>query len=74
MTATELRQALTTLGLSQREAARRLGVPTSSIHRWLTGKRPIRGPVISAVTCWLRQAGHDTTIESGRNPTPAPRG
>lgn len=55
MTPAEFREALDMLGLSQREAGRLLGVAKTSIHRWLTGRRPIPGPVAAAVRCWLRR-------------------
>lgn len=55
MTAAELRDALRLLGLSHRGAAQQLGVAKTSIHRWLTGRRPIPGPVAAAIRCWLRK-------------------
>lgn len=53
MSRTELRRALRELGLSQSEAARRLGVQQSTMYRWLAGERKIPGPVEAAVKCWL---------------------
>jgi transcriptional regulator with XRE-family HTH domain len=38
---TDLRASLERLGLSQAAFARCAGTTTVSVHRWLTGKRPI---------------------------------
>lgn len=41
MTADEFRAALKSLGLRQRWLAERLGVETSTVNRWATGKAPV---------------------------------
>lgn len=46
MTADELRDARRQLGLGQRDLARRLGVPHTTLWRWETGKHPIQHPTI----------------------------
>ena len=53
MTPRQLRAALKRLGLSQSEAARRLGIQQSTMNRWLAGERKIPGPVAAALKCWL---------------------
>lgn len=41
MTPDEFRAALKRLGLRQRWLAERLGVETSTVNRWATGKAPV---------------------------------
>jgi transcriptional regulator with XRE-family HTH domain len=54
MTAAELRRALTRLGLSQSEAAQRLGVTQPAVSGWARGQYAVPGPVQAAVTAWLQ--------------------
>lgn len=56
MDAKELRAALDTLGISQREAARRLRVSDRAVRYWIAGEREIPGPVEALVECWLAKA------------------
>lgn len=56
MTPADLASALTRLGLSQSEAARRCGVDPRTMRRWLAGDRKIPGPVVELVRTWLRLA------------------
>lgn len=53
MEADELREALDELGISQREAARRLRVSDRAVRYWVAGEREIPGPVEALVECWL---------------------
>lgn len=53
MEADELREALDELGISQREAARRLRVTDRAVRYWVAGEREIPGPVEALVECWL---------------------
>jgi transcriptional regulator with XRE-family HTH domain len=53
MTPRQLARALKRLGLSQAQAAKRLGVEHSTVYRWLAGERKIPGPVEAAIKCWL---------------------
>lgn len=53
MTPRALGIALKRLGLSQAEAAKKLGVDHSAVYRWLAGERKIPGPVEAAIKCWL---------------------
>lgn len=55
MTPADLRAALSRLGLSQSEAARRCGVDPRTMRRWLAGDRRIPGPVVELVRTWLAQ-------------------
>lgn len=55
MTPADLRSALSRLGLSQSEAARRCGVDPRTMRRWLAGHRRIPGPVVELVRTWLAQ-------------------
>lgn len=56
MDAGELREALEELGISQREAARRLRVSPRTVRYWVAGDREIPGPVEVLVECWLTEA------------------
>ena len=49
------RRILADLGLSQREAARRLYVEASTVQRWVQGRRTIPGPVIACLESWERE-------------------
>ena len=49
-----LRAALINLGLSQRQAAKLMGVDHNSVFRWVAGLRQISGPVDALVRQWLR--------------------
>jgi predicted transcriptional regulator len=49
MTPTELRQALDELEMDQSQAAGYLRVTQSAVSRWLTGARPIPGPITRLV-------------------------
>jgi transcriptional regulator with XRE-family HTH domain len=52
MSGAELRDALATIGWSQRELARRTGVSESRVRRWARGTIPVP----EAVADWLRRA------------------
>lgn len=54
MTARQLRDTLARLGLSQSGAARLLGVTQPSLSDWCRGRYAIPGPVVAALTAWLR--------------------
>jgi transcriptional regulator with XRE-family HTH domain len=56
MSGEQLRAALAALGLSQLEAARRLGVDGRTVRRWVAGDRRIPGPVVELVRTWLARA------------------
>lgn len=45
MTSPDISAALVSLGWSQRELARQLGVAESSVRQWLTGKSRMREPL-----------------------------
>ena len=49
MTSPDISAALVSLGWSQRELARQLGVAESSVRQWLTGKARMR----PALAAWL---------------------
>ena len=57
MTPAELRAALSRLGLSQAEAARRMGMTPEAVAHWLSGRRAIPKYVEALVTAWLQLAG-----------------
>jgi transcriptional regulator with XRE-family HTH domain len=52
MTGVELITALATIGWSQRELARRLGIDEATVRRWARSATPVPRPVAA----WLRQA------------------
>jgi len=52
MTGADFTFALAVIGWSQRELARRLGVPESRVRRWARGTLPVP----QAVAAWLRRA------------------
>lgn len=56
MDADELRDVLDELGITQREAARRLRVSDRAVRYWVAGEREIPGPVEALVECWLTKA------------------
>jgi DNA-binding transcriptional regulator YiaG len=57
MTPTELRAALTRLGISQAETARVLGVDDRTVRRWAAGDRDIPQPAIRLLWACERDAG-----------------
>ena len=57
ITGSELQQALDALGMTQVEAADRLGVVQSTMFRWTKDRRAIPGPVVEAVRGWFRERG-----------------
>jgi len=55
MTATDLQNHLTRLGLSQTEAAQLLGVAPRTVRRWFEGEEEeVPGPAEQALRAWLR--------------------
>jgi len=58
MTGAEFRQALTALGLSQREFARRVDVYESQVSQWITGRYAVPRWVPLALA-QLQQEKHD---------------
>lgn len=56
MTPAAFRTALDRLGLTQSEAARRLGVDPRTVRRWIAGDRKIPGPVAVLLRTWLASA------------------
>ena len=54
MTPAEFRAALTRLGLSQAEAARRIGVTSMAVAHWLAGRRPVPGYAVALVANWIK--------------------
>lgn len=61
MTPEQLRAALERLGLTQAEAARRLGVTLRSVQHWVSGSRKIGRPVAMLVEGWLKAGGPGRT-------------
>ena len=59
MTSQELESAMTELGFTQGELAKRLEVRPETVHRWLRGvagkPRAVPGPVAVAVNLWLTE-------------------
>jgi transcriptional regulator with XRE-family HTH domain len=59
MTAGQFRAALRRLGLSQLEAARRMGVDARTVRRWATLRArkasPVPSPVGLLLEAWLRE-------------------
>ena len=56
----ELQAALDRIGISQREAARRLRVSDRAVRYWIAGDREIPGPVEALVECWLTKEAEGT--------------
>ena len=54
MTAKQLRAVLKSLGLSQLEAARRLGVTGRAVRFWVAGERRIPEPVAILLRTWAK--------------------
>lgn len=54
MTASELREALDCLDLTQAEAARRLRVSLRTVQNWCAGTHEVPGPVKVLIQTWLR--------------------
>ncbi len=54
VTPKQLRAALRSLGLSQRQLAFRLRVTVTTTNRWATGKAPIPESVALLLECWRR--------------------
>src|SRR5205085_3936266 len=46
--------ALESLRLSERQAAKRLGIGEQSVHEWLAGSRVVPGPVAQLIEIWRR--------------------
>ena len=59
MNAHDLESAMSILGLTQGEVARRLGVRPETVNRWLRGvkgvSRKVPGPAAAAIREWLKQ-------------------
>ena len=53
MTPKEFSRALESLGLSQLETARQLGVDGRTVRYWIAGARPIPGPATACIDAWL---------------------
>ena len=54
MTPDELRQAIKSLGMTQQQAADKMGLHIANLSRQLCGKTAkVSGPVAAAVTAWL---------------------
>jgi len=53
MDADEFRNVLDSLRLSQRDAARRLGVDERTVRAYALGEREPPGPVVAALKAWL---------------------
>ena len=56
MTPQRMAAILRLVSLTQREAARQLGVTEASVSRYLNGLRPIPGPVELHLKAWARAA------------------
>jgi hypothetical protein len=56
MKAQEFRDSLATLGLSQAEAARLLGVKLRTVQRWAAGRPLVGEPAAQALRAWRRLA------------------
>ena len=54
MTGDELRQAIKSLGMTQQEAADKLGLHLANVGRQINGHAKVGGPVAAAVTAWLK--------------------
>jgi transcriptional regulator with XRE-family HTH domain len=57
MTPADFRAALTRLGLSQAEAARRIGVTSMAVAHWLAGRRPVPKYAVALLNSWSNQQG-----------------
>lgn len=72
MTATELRDALDRLDLTQREAAEALGVSLRTVQSWVGGEHEIPGPAARLVRLWTRHpeiisaVGSEAEVSTGR--------
>ena len=55
MTPAEIRAALATLGLTQAEAAKRLGVTLRTVQHWVAGTRNPGQPVCMLLREWLKK-------------------
>jgi transcriptional regulator with XRE-family HTH domain len=58
MTGPELKEALTELGMTQYEAAQKLGVRAETVNRWCNGrgkKQNIPGPAHAVITRWREE-------------------
>ena len=53
MTGEELREKIKQLGLTQLQAAEKLGIDKSNLWRQIAGQHKVSGPVAAAVTAWL---------------------
>lgn len=57
MTAKELRAAQEALQMTGEQLAAYLGVTGGAVSRWLSGKRPIPGPVAKLINMAVQQGG-----------------
>jgi transcriptional regulator with XRE-family HTH domain len=71
MTPDEIRAMLKRHGLSQAEAARRLGVTQQTLNRWVTGTRSPRLPIV--VDKALRDLDKRLTAQARRRAASAER-
>lgn len=55
MTKSELRDALSDLGLNQSEFARMIGIDPRQVRRWVAGDTAVPGPVVVLVKLWLER-------------------
>jgi hypothetical protein len=59
MTSSELKEAMSYLGISQGELARRLGNRPETINRWVNGvkgkARNVTGPASALIKMWVQQ-------------------
>jgi hypothetical protein len=63
MTPAAFRRALRDLGLSQAEAARRLGMAPSAVNMMARGTRPIERRTVLVLKCWI---WHQPIEDAGR--------
>lgn len=49
LTKEKLRAGIDRLGLTQEQAAARLGVPQRTLERWLSGQHKVPGPAVTAL-------------------------
>lgn len=52
MSPDELKRRLAELGLSQSEAARRMGVNLRSLQRWIAGETDVPAMAVALLDCW----------------------
>lgn len=54
MTAEEMKQAQSTLGLTNKDLAAKLYCSERAVEFWRAGTRAIPGPVRAALECWIK--------------------